>query len=346
MVNKSIHIKRFNNSKYSALFDSNSGLFIRREFKDCEEPFWNIDTPELLDISITNYCEKGCDFCYRNSNIKGKHMDLKDYEKIIIQASQLGVLQVALGGGNPNQHPEFCDILKITRANNIVPSYTTNGQGITDFILEQTYSSCGAVAVSLYEPYDYSLEVVKRFSEAGIKINIHFLLNKQTLDNAIKLLMSPEKTKGINAIIFLNYKPVSELYSPLKQANNFSAFIQLINTGKFDYKIGFDSCSISLLLQEGLICNKNFIDFCEAGRFSAFISEDLMMYPCSFMVDTYEGASLQRYTLQEIWQNNDNFVSIREKIKNNRCKERCEFEKLCFGGCNIFKSINHIKCHK
>ena len=41
-------------------------------------------------------------------------MPLADYETVMKQAKELDVLQVALGGGNPNQHPDFIKHYKNT----------------------------------------------------------------------------------------------------------------------------------------------------------------------------------------------------------------------------------------
>ena len=130
-----------------------------------EEPFWNRRGPELLDISITNYCERNCDFCYRETSSNGTFMPLEQYTKIIAQAETAGVLQVALGGGNPNQHPDFVSILEVTRKHHIIPSYTTNGQGMTDEIYNATKCYCGAMAVSWYEPYSEATQVIKNCQE-------------------------------------------------------------------------------------------------------------------------------------------------------------------------------------
>lgn len=130
-----ILLKKNHEGNYLLLFDKNSGVSVRVGI-DGKDPFWNPKGPELLDISITNYCEKGCSFCYRGSHIAGVHMSIEEYECIIRQAARVGVVQVALGGGNPNQHPQFIDILKLTRKYGIIPSYTTNGLGMTREIYE------------------------------------------------------------------------------------------------------------------------------------------------------------------------------------------------------------------
>lgn len=58
-------------------------------------------------------------------------MSISDYKSVIDQAAEMGTFQVALGGGNPNQHPDFIEMLEYTRSKGIVPNYTTNGLGLS-----------------------------------------------------------------------------------------------------------------------------------------------------------------------------------------------------------------------
>ena len=71
MVGKNPHIvhKKYEEQHYSVLFNKKTGYFVRAEDKGFPEPLWAMHGPELLDISITNWCDKGCSFCYRKSNI-------------------------------------------------------------------------------------------------------------------------------------------------------------------------------------------------------------------------------------------------------------------------------------
>ena len=56
---------------YKTLFNQQTGFFMRVEDDGYPEPFWAEEGPELLDVSITSYCERGCQFCYRKANNKG-----------------------------------------------------------------------------------------------------------------------------------------------------------------------------------------------------------------------------------------------------------------------------------
>lgn len=146
-------IRRCKDQHYSTVFNPNTGFFARVEYEGHPEPFWSEHGLELLDISITNWCDMGCPICYRSSDDSGGHMNVENYEVVMRQAQKMHVHQVALGGGNPNQHPQFTEILRLTREKyGIVPNYTTNGRGLTEAVLTATSRYCGAVAVSAYKP--------------------------------------------------------------------------------------------------------------------------------------------------------------------------------------------------
>lgn len=185
-------VEHFARDHYTAIFNPNSGFFARMEDAGHDDPFWAEHGPELLDIAVTNWCDRGCYFCYRKSDQSGSHMLLQDYEEIIRQARSLYVFQVALGGGNPNQHPQFVEMLRLTREKyGIVPNYTTNGRGLTERVIHATTKYCGAVAVSAYHPYQETAGAVELLWSRGITTNLHFILTSKTVDTAIEWLNTP-----------------------------------------------------------------------------------------------------------------------------------------------------------
>lgn len=342
MVGRNIVHKRFEEQNYTVLFNKKTGYFVRAEDKGFPEPLWAKHGPELLDISITNWCDKGCSFCYRKSTTKGNHMLLEDYNLIMEQARELSVFQVALGGGNPNQHPDFIKILESTVEHGIVPCYTTNGRGLTDEILRTTKDLCGSVAISAYEPYSEFRSYMERLLEYEIKANIHFVTDSISIDTAIDWLENPpDFLTGINSLIFLNYKPIGRkpnLSLLLKDKDKIKKFYQLVQENKNAFKIGFDSCSISGVVKH-LDVNSAFYEGCDAGRFSAFIDENLRMMPCSFMTNTDWHGDLNDTNMLDIWQNNEYFIKYRGNILNNGCTS-CSFQKTCMGGCPFIEELS------
>lgn len=345
MVEKkaSFILRRYNDQNYSTMFNPNTGFFARVEDKGYEEPFWSHHGPELLDISITNWCDFGCAICYRSSDESGNHMSLGNYEIIMRQAHRMHVNQVALGGGNPNQHPDFVDFIRLTREKyGIVPNYTTNGRGLTKEVLEATAKYCGAVAVSAYKPYDETSEAIEKLSSHGVKVNIHFILSSKSIDTAIDWLHEPpEFIKDINALIFLNYKPVGRFSSPnllLKNSDRVDEFFKLATNIRHPFKIGFDTCTVTGLAKYGNVAPVSY-EGCDAGRFSMFISEDMEMHPCSFMTKDFKGTPIVDDNMHEFWLKGQAFKNIRHTLGTSGCSD-CKTKDLCLGGCPIWPEIN------
>lgn len=336
--------RRYAKQHYTTLFSTDTGFFARIEDNGYPEPFWSWHGPELLDLSITNWCDRGCDFCYRDSGKNGRSMRLRHYETVIRQAKEMGVLQVALGGGNPNQHPHFPEILRLARSKyGIVPNYTTNGRGLTAVVLEASRAFCGAVAVSAYLPYKETKAAVDALTAYGIRTSIHFILHSTSIDTAIRWLEKPpEFLSKANAIIFLNYKPVGrhprrELL--LKSGDRLAYFFHLATKERHSFKVGFDSCTatgIARYTNVPSIC----YDGCDAGRFSMFVSEDMRMYPCSFMAETEsQGIPIVEDNMQEAWRSSELFEMFRRTLARDGHQEqraRSQHQR----GCPVFPEID------
>lgn len=325
---------------YRTLFNRKTGFFVREEEDNFPEPSWAMDGPELIDLSITNYCERGCRFCYRETRLQeAQYLSLADVKMIVEQAVVCGTMQIALGGGNPNQHPQFVEILKAIREKGIIPSYTTNGDGLSDEILKATSLYCGAMAISFYPPYDEKRyeSLLQRVKAFGITLNLHVIIKNDTLNMWRKWLETPPAfIQYINAIIFLNYKPVQEGGYVIDK-ESVRLFFEAVNKCS-RVKIGFDSCSISGI-SRWMDTPAYLVEPCEAARFSAFISEDMKMYPCSFMIGRGYCGDLRKNTLLDVWQENEYF----KRFRNNDAPERCSgcgYYKDCKGGCRLFPDIN------
>lgn len=198
-------IRRHSDS-YNFIGDTDTGITFRWGVNINDNPLF-APHPELVDISISNHCSKGCSFCYRNSTKNNSFMTIDEYSFVLdsLQHPKWGnVFQVAIGGGEPLEHPNFIDIINATYARSIVPNFTTNGDLINETIAKEISSKVGAVAISCQDITDLDIEKVRILSDFGIKTNIHFLLNSKTLLQAIdihngqfnKLLMN------VNAVIF------------------------------------------------------------------------------------------------------------------------------------------------
>lgn len=346
MMDGKLIIKDHSEQHYRTLFHQGSGFFVRKEDEGYPEPTWSADGPELIDLSITSYCQKGCSFCYRKANATTyQHLSIEDIASVVEQAKACGTLQIALGGGNPNEHPQFVEITRLIRENGIVPSYTTNGDGLNDIVLKTTAEYCGAMAISVYAPYnvDFYESILKKVRDYGIKVNLHAIIRSDTLDMWSDWLLNPPVfIKYVNAVVFLNYKPIGkcgESFIPT-DIGKVEKFFRAANKCKC-VKVGFDSCSISGIVQ-WMNVPEVLVESCEASRFSCFISEDMKMYPCSFMVERDWYGDLRKQSLIDIWRSNPYFCKYRTNFLPSRC-QKCQYSKICKGGCQFIEQINLCK---
>ena len=333
---------RYKSLGYTSFFNPETGFFARVPDKGERDPFWSPHGPELIDISITNWCDKGCPFCYKSSTVRGGHMSLVDYKTVIDQAADMGTLQVALGGGNPNQHPNFVEILEYTASSGIVPNYTTNGRGLNIDILEATRQFCGAVAVSAYPPYCETEKAICTLVSYGIKTNVHYILDSESIDVAIDWLREPPSfLTGLNAIIFLNYKPSGRKVFEeklLRNSQRLDEFFSLATSPKRKLKVGFDACCVSGVFARSN-ANTSMVDACDAGRFSMYVAEDLKVHPCSFQSGLADGDQLDEFTsLGEIWTESENMRAFRDYFSSNRC-DGCSLQSVCMNGCPLFDDL-------
>jgi len=340
-------------NKFISMFNPETGFYVRTGVIDKDGKDTGIDPfmsylPELVDIGCmgrcihgeSGLCVKSGIECYQDGlHTKKDNMPLDDFKKIINQLKGHS-FQVALGGrGDINKHEEFEGLVKYSKENNIVPNYTTSGLGLTDDEVRITKENCGAVAVSEYRS-EYTRKAIRMFIDAGMKTNIHYVLGNNTIDEAIVKLKNNSFDKGINAVIFLMHKPVGlgSQENVLKVGDKrVKEFFKLIDNNSADFKIGFDSCSCSGIINFTEKINRDSMDYCEGGRYSAYIDAQMNMMPCSFgNQDSKWFVDLNKFTIKEAWNSNV-FEGFRNSLKYS-CKS-CSDRSSCGGGCPIVNEI-------
>lgn len=95
-----------------------NGTKIREIDGDTYEPAF----PESMDVKICNRCNNGCSFCYANSTPDGKLGCLKwEFFKTLNPYTE-----IAVGGGNPLEHPALTSFLFELRNLGLIPNLTVH----------------------------------------------------------------------------------------------------------------------------------------------------------------------------------------------------------------------------
>lgn len=325
---------------YHFLADAETGLTFRwgRTFDD--NPLF-APVPELADISISNRCSKGCSFCYKDSTPEGHIMTYDEYCQVLdsLCSPENGtIFQVAIGGGEPLEHPDFFKIVDETAKRGIVLNFTTNGRLLTSDVSAKIKGKVGAMAISASNIKEVCL--IKPLLEwcDGIKVNIHYILSMDSIQDAVGLINGKynDILNGLNAVVFLTYKPAGRgnENQVLKNEEDIDAFMKAVKTPKCSCKIGFDACFVPMLMKRQAV-KEEMVDACEGGFFSVYVDENMNVSPCSFSgdKDTY---SLKEYEFYDIWQKK--LQPYRDRVKNE-CKRVCSVHHLCRGACPYYPQI-------
>ena len=334
----------YDHGDFKSFWDPKTGLFIRGDLADGTRPEWSPVGPDLADIHITDYCPMHCDYCYRESDAsKSTHMSVSDFRDILF-AMRRTVNQIAIGGGSPQHHPHFIELLETAYNMGVVPSYTSNGLDMTGDILEASKKYCGAVAISMHN-FEAALKTVKRMIAYEIPTGIHIILSADKIDSWANQLLTGNPPKGVGifngdiplySCIFLMHKPIGRAswkqHPTRAQKLN---FMQALQNYKGPIPIGIDSCASSSLISTTPM-EKLPVDSlgpCDSACFSVFLDEHLKVSPCSFnKKDIY---SLEDFSFKEIWKNK--FQTYREGVLNT-CPS-CESRMIC-RSCQVIPEIN------
>lgn len=335
-------------NRYISMFNPDTGYYMRTGILDEHGKDTGIDPfmssfPELIDVGImqTCVCAKQCNVdCYQKAiDRTDENMSVENFKRILEECKGK-CFQFALGGaGDVDTHENFEEILSLCREYDIVPNFTTSGISMTKEKAEICKEYCGAVAVSEHFA-PYTDRAIDMLLEAGVKTNIHYVLSSRTIQDATAKLMLDGFRDGINAVVFLLYKPVG--LGRIENVINVNDprvidFFRAVDNFNGKHKIGFDSCTVPALINFTEKINPDSFDTCEGGRWSMYITSDMKALPCSFDNQDMKWAyDISDDTIQHAWDS-EVFENFRNHFRNS-CPN-CARRRECMGGCPIRKEI-------
>jgi hypothetical protein len=190
-------MKRFvvyQNGNYRVTLDTKTGTKLR----ETEENEFIADFPESMDIKICNRCDLNCPQCHECSTPDGECGDLLT-ESFIDHLHPY--TELAIGGGNPLEHPQLEHFLYKCKALNLIPNMTVNQ---LHFIKHYDYIKAlvdnkliYGLGISLMAPTDEFISLVSKIPTAVIHTIVGLTA---TPDNLSKLAQKNLK------VLILGYK--------------------------------------------------------------------------------------------------------------------------------------------
>lgn len=244
-------IVKYKNGNYFVILNTVTGTKIREN----QENFFEAAFPESMDLKITNKCHNGCAFCHENSTCDGKHGD-------IMSPSFIDKLhpytEIAIGGGNPLEHPDLVPFLEKLKTLKMIPSMTirqndfmNNLEFITELADKKLIYGLGISLVDANQ--NGFIEAVQKFPNAVIHI-INGIVTIQDLEELryrglkILILGYKEFRRGENLYEDSNAR---KRIDDLKQSL-YNYLPEIVNHDWFDV-VSFDNLAINQLNPQQLM---------------------------------------------------------------------------------------------
>lgn len=315
---------------YNYVFNKDTGYFARWGKTKDNDPTHAPCGPEIADIEVSTICHRKCDFCYKSNTSKGKNMSFETFKKVFANLPKT-LTQIAFGIGSLNANPDLFEIMDYSRKNGVIPNITINGDNLDDIQVQKLTKTCGAIAVSRYEPKDVCYNAVEKLTARDhLQINIHAMLAMETYDQCFQVVrdsLTDDRLSKLNAIVFLLLKPKGNRNN-LHKIASLDKYKRLIAYAmKKEVNIGFDSCSAPIFLKS-IKDHKDYdklsqyCESCESTLFSIYINVNGEVFPCSFLDDGNPGIDVTKNKMSDIW-NSDKIVDFRNKLINNVDENNC-----------------------
>ncbi|MFQ6100025.1 MAG: radical SAM protein [Anaerolineae bacterium] len=153
--------------------------------------------PETIHFSVTGRCDQACAGCLYSarpgSGVAPTDAPFELFERIVRQAAEARVFQMALGGGEPLLHSRPLDMVRLARQSGIVPNLTTNGNLLTvEVAAALKKAGLGQAQISLNGAsertnsatrpnFTGALQAVEACREAGLRFGLNVLLTRSNL---------------------------------------------------------------------------------------------------------------------------------------------------------------------
>lgn len=277
---------RYLNGNTFVVLDLTNGTRYMETVNDDEK--FNLNFPVSIDLNISNYCEKGCSFCYQNCTKQGKNADL-DKIKLLLHPFMEVAININVGYKIDMQ---FIDFLEYCRDNHIIVNATINQTDLMNRPKEirmlQDYELLHGIGVS----YDKHIA----YNNANLNnIVIH------VIDGLVNNVELNELTAQGYNILILGYKQkgrakdndlpdMSELKDWLKD-----------NLQKTKSIISFDNKAIEQLGIRKLVNDKMW-NMCyqgDEGTISMYINGVDMTFAQNSFTDIYY--NINNYNIQEMF---------------------------------------------
>jgi len=125
-----------------------------------------------LHLGITSKCNLNCEGCWYARKDR-RDMPFKEIQRIACEAKELGVRNVAIGGGEPLLHPEISEIVRYLKDLGFHVSITSNGTMLKELEVDELHLSADELHGFSSERLFCLKRAIEFYRKRGISIGIN-----------------------------------------------------------------------------------------------------------------------------------------------------------------------------
>lgn len=254
--------KYLNGNVNVSIYDTGTKI---QEWEGSAEPIF----PNSMDLKITNYCDANCSFCHEMSTTRSRHGNLHKILKVLSDLPQ--GTELAIGGGNPLDHPDLLFFLSKCKELNLVCNMTINQvHFLPNFNFLNTLINDKLIyglGISITDDFKFKhLDFIENKSNIVFHV-ISGVNNTSILDKI--------NESSVKKVLILGYKEVGRgigYYNSSVEENKKQWFDKINNyIGKVH--LSFDNLSISQLKIKRFFSDKKWNNFYMGndGQFTMYI---------------------------------------------------------------------------
>lgn len=316
-----------------------------------------------MKLEVTHACPLACAHCSSDASPSCKReMDLSDCLRIIGEAAELGVAEMAFSGGEPLIWDGLLEAVQFAVARDIRVSVYTSGNipkqretfdsladaGVARCVFslfgadEQTHERMTRIKGS----YSKTLRAMSAAKKTGMDVELHFVpmaYNYQQLPELAKLA----KRRGVSPVSVLRFVPQGR--GQLIQSHAMNRF-QNLQLKKSIEGLRANGHSIRTGSPYNFLMLNDQPECC-SGIDRLIVGPELHLWPCDAfkqveaeeVVDTGDFSRLTAWSLGDCWQRSPFLNEVRDYLTTPfppDC-DACNSRDVCLSGCLAQKVIAH-----
>ena len=308
-----------------------------------------IEPPYSLLAELTHACPLQCAYCSNPIDLRERNLELStdEWKRTIVQASEIGVLQIHFSGGEPLIRQDLEDLVSTAKQAGLYSNLITSGISLTRQRMQKLVDAgINSIQISIQDSENEAmaevigmkalpmkLQACSIVKETDIPLTVNIVLHRQNIDRLEAMVMQAINT-GASRIEIANtqyygwaFLNRSYLIPTMEQTDQAKDTVARVRSKHPTTEIIYVLCDYLQDLPKP----------CMGGWGSLHLTVDpsgvTLPCPAARVIKTLEFPSVRTSSLVDIWFQSNAFNAFRGDAWMQEPCQSCERKDIDHGGC-------------